>query len=224
MTNRPHFAFLGSGGVPIKTPLLVPMVPNDCLPWPWGALPVAVGSMLNLYHVDVSRNRIKGTLPACLSSLASKLNLLSLWDNQLAGRLGRENITNPIRKYWGRHRVSVSVTILAWLPVQSLAEWKKPFFGADFGLWKTFKLVEKCRWNIFKWPERGWKCFRVDFPTQFFTACADFAGILSWILLWSGQEVCFGPPRPILEGTRNARDQDGPGSPPPRDLDGSEML
>ena len=49
---------------------------------------------------------------------------------------------------------------LAWPPLQSLAvkikkKKKKLFFVQILGGEKLLKFVEKCRWNIFKRPERG---------------------------------------------------------------------
>ena len=39
------------------------------------------------------------------------------------------------------------------------SQWKIVWFFANFGRWKTVKICWKCRWNIFKRPERGSKCF-----------------------------------------------------------------
>ena len=49
--------------------------------------------------------------------------------------------------------------LLAWPPLQSLAV-NFFFFVQILGGEKLLEFVEKCRWNIFKRPERGYKFFK----------------------------------------------------------------
>ena len=58
--------------------------------------------------------------------------------------------------------------VLAWLPLHTLAVNKKLFlFVQNSGGEKLLEFVEKCRWNIFKRPERGQIFLRSRFGSFF---------------------------------------------------------